>query len=298
MQEIFKSIYREVMPVFLRVKLGKVRFKYTYKRYYREIIKMKLPYEDAYRKEIEYLKKNGQFEIFPHAFNKKYQNLKINVIREEKNSLPYLIHDGKKLFFPSEYNDLMIANIYSALLLEQDNQSPHKYFTENSQTGGILLDIGSAEGIISLECVDMMDKIYLFEGEAKWIDALKETFKPWEDKVCIIKKFVSDVNTENEITLDKFISEESIGFDQKIIMKIDVEGAERKVLDGAKGTIKRDLIKLAICSYHRKDDEEILRYMLESNGFQVSASDGYMLWPFGDDFEAPFFRRGLLRAEK
>lgn len=38
--------------------------------------------------------------------------------------------------------------------------------------------------------------------------------------------------------------------------------------------------------------------LLTSNGFRTEASDGYMIFPFGGELLPPYFRKGVLRAEK
>lgn len=47
---------------------------------------------------------------------------------------------------------------------------------------------------------------------------------------------------------------DSIEKERITFMKIDVEGAESQVIDGAKHTIKKDHPRLAIAAYHKSSD--------------------------------------------
>ena len=50
----------------------------------------------------------------------------------DKNQLKYVMHYGKKLFFPNQ-DDNAVRHQYTQLIMEQDELSPHKYFSEGFQ---------------------------------------------------------------------------------------------------------------------------------------------------------------------
>ena len=57
-------------------------------------------------------------------------------------------------------------------------------------------------------------------------------------------------------TIDQFVSENQI---RKVdFIKADIEGTERYMLKGATETLRRFAPKLAICTYHLKDDPLVL----------------------------------------
>lgn len=82
-----------------------------------------------------------------------------------------------------------MKRIYRGLYAEQDTESPHYYLHRGIEElkGRIFLDIGAAEGFSSLQFVDWVDRIYLFEYEDEWIEALTATFLPYQDKCEIVK---------------------------------------------------------------------------------------------------------------
>lgn len=76
----------------------------------------------------------------------------------------------------------------------------------------------------------------------------------------------SKVNEKNDIDVSMVLSESiddykyvNVGF-----MKIDIEGAEREALKGARETIKRYHPVLAICAYHLQDDLLVLPEIIHS----------------------------------
>ena len=55
-------------------------------------------------------------------------------------------------------------------------------------------------------------------------------------------------------------------------------------------------IKLTCCTYHNSGDALKLKYLFDELGYYSEFSDGYMLYP--NDFKEPYFRHGLIRAER
>ena len=82
------------------------------------------------------------------------------------------------------------------------------------------------------------------------------------------------------------------------IIKIDAEGAENKIFEGAENTFSKENVVVLCCTYHKKNDYEILYKKLNTKGYQTVGSDGFMLWFCNQKFEPPFFRKGLIRAWK
>lgn len=227
---------------------------------------------------------------YPFTATLNYQILDITVLRDEENALPYVIHNFNKLYFPKSYNDLKIKSLYKNLLLEQDVNSPHRYVCNyNELEGRTLLDIGAAEGIFSLDTINFVSKVYLFECEEIWIEALRATFEPWKDKVCVINKYVSDIDDAGNVTLDSFLIGKD---DENLFLKMDIEGAEQSALRGAKHTLAiREYVSMAVCTYHKKEDAEVINNNLSAMGYNTVFTSGYLFW-------MNMMNKAILRASK
>lgn len=253
------------------------------------------------REILEYMKKSKILNVFNYKkMDDYYDNLKVQSGYDEENKLYYVIHCGKRMYMSSNFSTKEKAeNYYKGLLKEQYIKSPHRYLTNNFNLdkSKCLVDCGGAEGIFTLENIDKIEKAYIFECDEEWIKALKLTFHPYKNKVQIIEKFVSDVNNIKEMTLDDLQKNISIEVD---FIKMDIEGAEIKALNGAKKILQTNQnLKLILCCYHRQDDEKNMREILKE--FQIQTTKGYMLFWYNEglkSLKAPFFRRGILRAEK
>lgn len=210
-----------------------------------------------------------------YLFRHEYLNLTVQIETDPVNGLTYVLHHGKKLYFPGNMESGKIRGLYKALVMEQDIRSPHHYLDSPEEVKGrTFLDIGSAEGLVSLDIVEWVDKIYLFECDLAWIEALKATFAPWKDKVFIVNKYISDVDDDKNQTLDHFLEDKSR---ENLFLKMDIEGAERKALKGgAKLFAEVKDLKYAICSYHLRDDEKVISEFLSGYAHEYRIQRGYV----------------------
>src|SRR6185369_13308540 len=102
----------------------------------------------------------------PYDYMLEYQKLKIKVERDVNENLPYVNHEGKKLYFPEFFDDKKVIKDYRALLIERDIRSAHRYVKDyNDLKGRTLLDVGGAEGIFSLDTIDLTSQVIIFECE-------------------------------------------------------------------------------------------------------------------------------------
>lgn len=194
-------------------------------------------------------------------FQKKYISEEVKVQVDPSNNLPYVITDGKKLYFKRSQNLRTVQILFNSLRIEQDDHAPHCYTDSGFRIkeSEILADVGCAEGYFSLLNIEKIKKVYLFEQDREWVEALEATFSPWKEKIRIIPKFVSDKNSSNEITLDNYFreTEEKPGF-----YKIDVEGAEASILNGMEGMLRKP-VKVALCTYHNQHDYDLFSRFLK-----------------------------------
>jgi len=212
---------------------------------------------------------------YPYEYMLEYQKIQIKV--ERNRNLPYVNHEGKKLYFPEFYDEKKVIKDYRALLIEKDVRSAHRYVRDyDDLKGRTLLDVGAAEGIFSLDTIDLTSHVLIFECEDHWLKPLKATFEPWEHKVTFVKKYVGNKSEGNFITIDEFLSNRAI---ESLFIKMDIEGAERKALEGAEKTLKLGKnIQLAVCTYHRPGDPEYMEKLLSGLGYSVEFSDGLLYW--------------------
>lgn len=250
---------------------------------------------------VRYIKYRG-LAVFPYSTGFRYSPWRIRVFSDDDSGFKYVMHEGKRLFFPKAWDALRIRKAYAALLREQDERSAHRYLTPSFDVTPetVLFDIGSAEGMLSLSVVERVAAIHLFEMSEEWLEPLRLTFSPWKEKVHIVRKYVSDTNDDDNVTVDSYIS--SIGIKPTALMlKMDVEGAESKVVAGSSNTLASTdiMVSAVICTYHKHGDEETLSAIMRANRFDVKSSQGYMLFLYDrEGLSPPYFRKGLIYCTK
>lgn len=89
--------------------------------------------------------------------------------------------------------------------------------------------------MIALECIDIVEKAILIECNDIWKDdALTATFAPYKEKVKIISCYCCEKEEINSTTLDN-----AVGEVDKLVIKMDIEGAEVNALKGAEKILKK-----------------------------------------------------------
>lgn len=256
------------------------------------IIKYENSTDDEIKKAISYVKKNGMTN-YPNTDEKRYYNMRINVLRDDEG-YPYVLHGGKRLFFPVNFTDDQVKKTYRSLLQEQDIKNSHHYLQENRlpEKGDVVADIGAAEGIFALDIIDRCEKIYLFEMDENWIAPLEKTFAPYKDKIEIVKKYVSNKNDDICITMDDFFKDKKLTY-----IKADIEGAEISMLEGGRNELSSMIKKGLVCTYHRIDDEQNITKIMTECGFLKQVNEGYLIENMdistGESMDVHDLRRGV-----
>jgi hypothetical protein len=241
--------------------------------------------------------KNNSFNLFPYEFTKKYKNLKIEIFTDQDTGLKYALWDNKRLYFKRSCTEKIAKEIFMSLKIEQDIESPHRYFDDDFQVSenDIVADVGAAEGEFSLSIIEKVKKIYIFEADPELLEALQATFAPWKEKVFIVNKYVSNKTEAECVTLDYFFKDQEI----PNFIKVDIEGAEYDLIQGGKKTLSTNKdMKVILASYHKHNDDKILSEEIQKFGFQTTFSKGYMLSLWDGVLKEPYLRRGLIRAFK
>ncbi len=244
---------------------------------------------------LRFINQNG-VRVFPYSFTSQYELSSIEVFEDSESGLKYVLQDGKRLYFKRRWSSDRIRRSFHDLTLEQDAKSPHRYLSNefNLSADDVVADFGAAEGNFSLSVIERVKKIYLFEADQEWIEALQHTFAPWKDKVEIVPKFISDKNDDRHSSGDIYFQDKVVSF-----MKIDVDGGERGLLKGFETILShRKPMRIALCTYHQHSDQTDFTEMLEKVGYTVTPSPGYMIFYYDKKLRAPYLRRALIRATK
>jgi hypothetical protein len=303
MMEKLKSRIRKVIPKNLYLSLWKCKSRWKYRTlvdYYsghpKECARVK--------SELAFIERRGFPPPFDMAyeFAFKYHPDEIEVSFDDDKGLYYVMHKGKRLYF-YQNSEQEVRQMYCGLIVEQDAESPHRYLDDEMESiaGGCFVDVGAAEGMISLELIESVERAIIIEVEKKWIPALKATFEPWCDKVSIANKKAGSIDDDETVKVDSLVRDwentsGALGEGKDILIKIDVEGSEGEVLSGARDLIERGCSML-ICTYHDAGDEEKFQSFFTKRGYDVSFSKGYML-RINYDGRPPYFRRGVMHAFK
>lgn len=127
---------------------------------------------------------------------------------------------------------------------------------------------GKYKKIIELEPLKEMCTVIREMCEQRAIRSVQiEEVAAWDKREKLFfseEKSGSKVEEQGErlikgVDIDSIVGDEIVTF-----IKMDIEGSERKALEGARNTIKRDKPKLAVCLYHRLEDIiELPSYILE-----------------------------------
>lgn len=148
----------------------------------------------------------------------------------------------------------------------------------------IIIDAGAWIGDFSAYAAKKGAIVYAFEPCKKTYDYLTKT-KELNRNIHVFNKALGSVSglaylenngnnsnankiTENKdnseiielTTIDEFV--ENLSLSKVDFIKADIEGFERKMLEGAQKTLKIYKPKLAICTYHVKDDPEVLKKII------------------------------------
>lgn len=244
---------------------------------------------------VKFLRKHC-FTYVPYNWSLKYDALIPKIYFDTENHFHYIIFENKKLYFPKCYTVSQVLWTTRGILKEQDINSPHLYLTDKFQieNDSVLIDAGVAEGSFSLSAIEKVKKLYLIECEPNWLEALEITFSPWKDKVVIIGKYLSDVVSDNTISIDSIVE---IDENDKYFVKFDVEGYEKRALEGMKNFLSKVTnLKMSIATYHNLDDANDINEILLKEGLKCHFSDSFLL--FVNDNEIPSFRKAIIRAEK
>lgn len=254
-----------------------------------------------YAAEISFLCRNSRLQSIPYPRRAEaIAKMQLSSGFDKDVKLPFVVHDGKCLYFPHTESVHGSEESYRYFIEEEGilgcglrEKSPHSYVTQSHQVepGDVVIDIGCAEALFALHYAEVSSHIYLYEVLPCWQEPLACTFSPFHDKTTISNRLVGDGSGQT-IRLSDTIE---IANDRPCFVKMDIEGYEKDVLRGSKDFFVSHKVKLSCCTYHRQEDAEAISSLLEEWGYRFSFSDGYMVCLM-NGIRPPYFRKGVIYA--
>lgn len=200
---------------------------------------------------------------------------------------PFNQPDDYLLSWVYEAGDLILPVVFHDF--GRVDEGPYEVGEVGLEAGDIVLDCGANIGLFSEIAIQKGCKVYAFEPMPDAICYLDELKKRFGEKLEIcpyalaekIGKAAFYVQNddligasllENNNLIDRTYQVDVMAIDDFVIqrglsrvdyIKADIEGAERKMLQGAEKTIKKYLPKLSICTYHLKDDKAVLENIIK-----------------------------------
>ena len=170
------------------------------------------------------------------------------------------------------------------LIREQYFWSIYQNDSVSIQEGDVVLDLGGHLGTFTRTALNQdASKVVVFEPEPTNIACFRMTFEEElsEGKVVLIEAAAWDSVTTLKFTKEEGehqsararvsrggemevpattvdVTVQELGLERVDFVKMDIEGSERLALRGAADTLRRFRPQMALCTYHRYDDAEVL----------------------------------------
>jgi len=153
----------------------------------------------------------------------------------------------------------------------------HVHFYEYGQckihAGDVVVDAGASEGFFTRFALERGARVIVVEPSRVWVSALERTFAAEisTGQVLIERACLEDQQGEAEFNIDPQIGwvlnnqpgscevvplqtidalVEKLGYEKCDFIKMDIEGAERRAVAGARETLRRFRPRLAVAVYH------------------------------------------------
>ena len=194
-------------------------------------------------------------------------------------------------FYPAHGNLGESMELFSQVFIKDQYRA-----IEHIKDGSVIIDAGANIGSFSVYSSNIAKntKVYAFEPVKETFEVLKKNASPYANISCnnlglgdsIEKKKIyfnkdatvgstfeddeiagshgpSDLSQEAGITtIDHFVRQNDI---QRVdFIKMDTEGYERQILEGARETIRRFHPVMAMSAYHKCDDKTVLPAIVDS----------------------------------
>ncbi len=230
-------------------------------------------------------KNNVSFsELIHFLFKPKINSIAKKYIKKIEKKLDFEItfnNFDNKLFWPINFSVDRLDQVICESFDKDDWHFYQKKHTE-IENGEIILDIGTAEGLLPISVIEKCKHIYMVEPSKLFCKCLEKTFSKFSDKTTLFNVAVGNVDgiiNFDENSLDGMISENLTENTQKIninkidtllkdkkitYLKADIEGFELEMLKGAANTIKQNKPKIAITTYHTQNNPDEIIALIKS----------------------------------
>lgn len=183
------------------------------------------------------------------------------------------------LFWPAHLDFMMLLTV-----LDEQYTGPrwHQYEVPETrvEADDVVVDCGAAEGLFSLEVATRCRRLFAFEPLPDFVKGLQKTFQPNTNTEIVaaalgdtsgVTRFMADGIASlcgpegtleiRMVTMDDFFR----GRDERVsYIKADVEGTEMALLRGAAGIIREHKPKIAMTTYHHRQDAVEMQDFLRS----------------------------------
>ena len=246
-------------------------------------------------KDIRTFKRNF-FYYFYYRFSRLFLNapikIKINNLKlysnHQKNKTSHSLIQKCDFFDVSEINMIKKLNNYHKIFMVDCgcNFGFYSLFTASLSKDNRIISIEASRDTLeefnknltinNFNNIKVMNKAVMDIDNKKLF--FNESEKDWESSL-VSDKFIVKKKIEIEtVTIDKILMSEN--FDKKLlILKIDVEGTDFNVLEGAKNTIKinKPIIIIEFSKYifkNKKFNYQYLNNFLKTNNYQIFGKKG------------------------
>lgn len=261
--------------------------------------------EPQFAEEREYCRRHGRLRMFPYEKVREFPA--IEVCFDQAKGLPYVVHDGKRLYYPAAWgtgtitynylNSVAVEGILGGGCLAK---SPHNYLDARFpvRDGAVVCDFGAAEGLVGWHLAERASRIVIGECDEKWLPPLKATFEPYAEKTVFVTEPLGMGGGGGSClrVLEKLRAD--LNPRMPFFLKFDIEGAERFAIREAEGFFRdQGDVTVACAAYHRHDDGKQLEELFRGWGYETAFSNGAML-VLPDRLVPPYFRPGVVYARK
>lgn len=205
-------------------------------------------------------------------------------VPDEKDRSSFLLE-----FIDLVYPHIYPKNKYSKKYLQFEGH--YEQFGVNVKSGDIVIDAGASIGFFSGYAASKGAHVYSFEPMPNSLKYLYNTSisnklllgrievipLALHEKKCKLHFSIDETNIGSASAImkrnDKTVEVEAISLDDWVLenkipridfIKADIEGSERHLLVGSTEILQKFKPKLAICTYHFKDDPEVLEKIILS----------------------------------